>query len=88
MDGSIRPFLPPCEPERECRCCLAGNRPTNAPCPVARFQNMPSRNVANKGALTNPNTSCSRSMMLLKASPGKPLRWRPRCRRWWSAGPP
>jgi len=36
-----------------------------APCPVARFQNMPSMKVANSGALTNANTSCSKSMMLL-----------------------
>ena len=35
------------------------------PCPVARLQNMPSRNVANSGAFTNANTSCSMSMMLL-----------------------
>jgi hypothetical protein len=30
-----------------------------------RFQNIPSANVANSGALTNANTSWSRSMMLL-----------------------
>ena len=39
--------------------------PENAPCPVVRFQNIPSRNVPNKGAFTNPNTNCSKSMMLL-----------------------
>ena len=32
---------------------------------MVRFQNMPSRKVANSGALTKLNTSCSRSMMLL-----------------------
>ena len=37
----------------------------NAPCPVVRFQNMPRKNVANSGALTNANTSCSKSMILL-----------------------
>jgi hypothetical protein len=42
-------------------------RPQNAPWPVARFQNMPSRNVAKSGAFTNANTSCSTSMMLLYA---------------------
>ena len=39
--------------------------PENAPCAVVRFQNMPSRNVANSGAFTKPKTNCSRSMMLL-----------------------
>jgi len=38
----------------------------NAPCPVVRFQNMPSRNVAKSGAFTTEKTSCSASMMLLK----------------------
>jgi hypothetical protein len=32
---------------------------------VARFQNIPSRNVANSGAFTKANTSCRMSMMLL-----------------------
>src|SRR5271157_5851395 len=40
------------------------SRPAKAPCPVVRFQNIPSRNVANNGAFTNPNTSCKKSMML------------------------
>ena len=44
------------------------SRPQNAPWPVARLQNMPSRNVANSGAFTNPNTSCSMSMMLLNCA--------------------
>ena len=35
------------------------------PWPVARRQNIPSRNVAKSGALTNPNTSWSMSMILL-----------------------
>ncbi len=39
--------------------------PANAPWPVVLFQNIPSKNVANNGALTNPNTSCRKSMMLL-----------------------
>ena len=39
--------------------------PKKAPCPVARRQNMPSRKVAKRGALTNANTSWSMSMMLL-----------------------
>ena len=39
--------------------------PAKAPWAVVRFQNMPSRNVANSGAFTQPKTSCSRSMMLL-----------------------
>ena len=33
-------------------------RPQNAPCPVARFQNMPRRKVAKRGALKNENSSC------------------------------
>jgi len=32
---------------------------------VVRFQNIPSRKVANSGAFTKANTSCSMSMMLL-----------------------
>ena len=43
------------------------SRPKNAPCPVVRRQNMPSRNVPNSGAFTNANTSCRKSMMLLNA---------------------
>ena len=43
-------------------------RPKKAPWPVARRQNMPSRNVANSGALTKPNTSWSMSMMLLNGA--------------------
>src|SRR5208283_4258052 len=39
--------------------------PANAPCPVVLRQNIPSRKVANNGALTNPKTSCRKSMMLL-----------------------
>src|SRR5262249_9520525 len=35
------------------------------PCPGVGAQNIPSKNVANRGALTNPKTSCSKSMMLL-----------------------
>ena len=42
--------------------------PQKAPCPVERFQNMPSAKVANSGAFTNANTSCSTSMMLLNAA--------------------
>jgi hypothetical protein len=41
--------------------------PQKAPCPVLRFQNMPSAKVAKSGAFTKANTSCSNSMMLLKA---------------------
>ena len=41
------------------------SRPKNAPWPVVRRQNIPSRNVANNGALTNAKTSWSMSMMLL-----------------------
>lgn len=37
-----------------------------APWPVVRFENMPSRNVANSGAFTKANTNCRKSMMLLK----------------------
>src|SRR5207253_2541827 len=44
---------------------VPANKPVNAPWPVVRFQNMPSRNVANRGALTKENTSCSTSNMLL-----------------------
>ena len=40
--------------------------PVNAPWPVVRFQNIPSKKVANSGALTNAKTSCSASIMLLK----------------------
>ena len=50
--------------------CIAAARvpdssPVKAPCPVVRFQNIPSRKVANSGAFTNANTSWSMSMMLL-----------------------
>ena len=41
------------------------NKPKNAPVLVVRFQNMPSRNVANTGAFTKPNTSWMMSMALL-----------------------
>ncbi len=41
------------------------NRPTKAPWPVVRFQNMPNKKVANSGAFTKENTNCSTSMMLL-----------------------
>ena len=44
---------------------VPASSPQKAPCPVDRFQNMPSRNVANRGAFTNENTSCSTSMMSL-----------------------
>ena len=37
----------------------------NAPCPVVRFQNIPNAKVAKSGALTNANTSWSKSIMLL-----------------------
>ncbi len=40
------------------------NKPRNAPVPVVRFQNMPSRNVAKIGAFTKPNTSWMMSMAL------------------------
>jgi hypothetical protein len=43
----------------------AGQEAENAPWPVVRRQNMPSRKVANSGAFTKPNTSWSMSMMLL-----------------------
>src|SRR5271155_5006216 len=46
---------------------VPASRPVNAPCPVVRFQNIPSKNVANKGAFTNENTSCNKSMMLLNS---------------------
>ena len=36
-----------------------------APWPVVRFQNMPSRNVANSGAFTKLKTSCRKSLMEL-----------------------
>src|SRR2546423_1076651 len=42
------------------------NSPQNAPFAVERFQNMPSKKVANSGAFTNAKTSCKKSMMLLK----------------------
>ena len=42
------------------------SRPQNAPFAVERAQNIPSRNVANSGALMNENTSCSRSLMFSK----------------------
>ncbi len=44
---------------------VPASSPKNAPWPVVRFQNMPSRNVANSGALTKPNTNWMKSMMLL-----------------------
>ena len=44
---------------------VPSSRPQKAPCPVVRFQNMPSMNVAKSGAFTNAETNCSRSMMLL-----------------------
>jgi hypothetical protein len=43
-------------------------KPKNAPCPVARFQNIPSKNVAKSGAFTNAKTNCNTSMMLLNAA--------------------
>ena len=42
------------------------SNPPKAACPVVRFQNMPSRKVANNGALTKAKTNCRKSMMLLK----------------------
>jgi hypothetical protein len=39
--------------------------PQNAPWPLVRFQNMPSRKVAKSGPLTKLNTSCNMSLMLL-----------------------
>src|SRR5262249_31967929 len=56
--GSVRPWC-------SAAAAVPATRPANAPWPVARFQNMPSRNVASSGAFTNANTSCSTSMMLL-----------------------
>ena len=41
------------------------NNPRNAPVPVQRFQNMPSRKVANSGAFTKPNTNWMMSIALL-----------------------
>ena len=55
------------EPVMERRASVPATRPTNAPWPVVRRQNMPSAKVAKSGALTKAKTSCSRSMMLLNA---------------------
>ncbi len=67
MDVVIQPPLPSAivRPWVSAAATVPLNRPQKAPCPVVRFQNMPSRNVANSGALTKLNTSCSRSLMLL-----------------------
>ena len=44
---------------------VPASSPVKAPCPVVRFQNIPSRKVAKSGAFTNANTSCSTSITLL-----------------------
>ena len=41
------------------------SKPKKAPVPVRALQNMPSRNVANSGAFTKPNTNWMMSMALL-----------------------
>ena len=38
------------------------SKPKKAPVPVQRFQNIPKRKVANKGAFTKPNTNWMISM--------------------------
>src|ERR1035438_8429887 len=65
---AIQPPLPSAVVEERVRTApkVPRENPAKAPCAVARFQNMPSRKVANNGAFTQPNTSWSRSMMLLK----------------------
>ena len=64
------PNIPPL-PSASVKLCVnhaasvPASKPLNAPCPVVRRQNIPSKNVANSGAFTNPKTSWSKSIMLL-----------------------
>src|SRR3989440_8908142 len=44
---------------------VPATRPANAPCPAVRFQNIPRANVANSGAVTNADTRCRESTVLL-----------------------
>ena len=74
VDGNVCSAVPSHPPlfSAKVKPCVAAaapvpaSNPLKAPCPVARTQNIPSRNVAKSGALTNPKTSCKKSMMLLK----------------------